>query len=126
MGQEVIIVNGHDRNWTSGRYVLAFGAYGWTVLMVWANSLEDALDEAVDWIAEHEPGLLADEEVADEYRRLVAEGMPEEEAAEEAAVDTTCAGNAGHYLHSWEWSIVAENPTRAAVLALMGRNGRAS
>ena len=41
----LVLVNPTDRDWTKGRYVLAFGAYGWTRLMVWASSLEDALIE---------------------------------------------------------------------------------
>lgn len=44
MADPLKLVNPHDRNWTSSRFVLAFGAYGWTVLVCWANSLEDALD----------------------------------------------------------------------------------
>jgi len=103
------------------RYVLWFGAYGETRLMVWARSLESALDECVDWIADNAPGLLADDGVHEQYKRLVAEGVDEEKAQEEATVDTTCAGNNGHYLNSWEWGIVAENPTRAQVLEILGR-----
>jgi hypothetical protein len=78
--------------------------------------LEDALDECVDWIADNAPGLLADEAVNKEYARLVAEGMPEDRAHEEATADTTCAGNYGNYLNSWEWCIVVEDPTRARVI----------
>ncbi len=117
---EIAIVNPGDRDRAS-RFILCFGAYGWTKLMVWADHLEDALDEAVDWIAEHAPGLLADDQVNEEYNRLVAEGVSEEDAQEAASMDTTCAGNSGHYLLSWEWGIVVENPTRAQVLELMGR-----
>jgi hypothetical protein len=129
MSDEVIPVNGSDRDWTHHRYILWFGAYGWTRLMVWANSLDDALDECVDWIVEHAPGLLADETVQDEYKcelaEAVAEGLDEESAAERAQeraeVDTTCAGNCGHYLNSWEWGILAEDPTRAEILKIQGR-----
>jgi hypothetical protein len=117
----IVPVNGSDRDWTKYRFVLWFGACAPTHLMVWGNGLDDALDEAVDWIAEHAPGLLADEAVQDEYKRLVAEGKSEEEAQTEATVDTTPAGNACHYLHSWEWGITFENPTRAQILDLQGR-----
>lgn len=118
---EVTLVNPSDRDWTRRRFVLAFGDYGWTQCVVWANSLDDALDEAVDWIAEHAPGLLADDSVREEFERLVAEGATEEEAWEEATVDTTCAGNSGHYLLSYEWAIVAEDPTRDEMLSILGR-----
>ena len=113
--EKIVAVNGSDRDWTDHRYILCFGAYGWTRLMVWANSLEDALDESVDWIVENAPGLLCNEEVYAEYNRLVAEGKSVEEAMEEATVDTTCAGNCGDYLLSYEWGIVAEDPTREEI-----------
>lgn len=151
-GYELVIVNPGDRSWTKHRYVLAFGAYGWTKLMAYANSLGDALDECVDWIAEHAPGLLADDAVEEAYREALEGGeapcsecdgdggcssegagmceacggsgvrrMTEEEAREEAEVDTTCAGNSGHYLLSWEWTIVAEDPSRAEMMDILGR-----
>jgi len=127
----IIPINASDRAWTRHRYILWFGAYGSTRLMVWANSLEDALDECVDWIADHEPSLLADEAVESEYRSHLAELAdcgcdPEDEqtierAQDYAERDTLSAGNAGHYLNSREWGILAEDPTRAEILALQGR-----
>jgi hypothetical protein len=119
--QKLTIVNPGDRTRTRHRYVLWFGAYGWTRLMVWANSLDDALDEAVDWIVDHAPGLLCDDVVAEEYGRAIAAGMTPEAAQEEAEEDTTCAGNYGNRILSWEWGIVAENPSRAEVLEMLGR-----
>lgn len=119
--REIIPVNGSDRDWTHHRYIFACGAYGDTLLMVWANSLEAALDEAVDWIADHEPGLLVDDAVNDAYREGIANGLSEEEAQEQAEIDTTCAGSSGHYLNSWEWTIVVEDPTRDDVLRIQGR-----
>lgn len=104
------------------RFILAFGAYGDTMLLVYADHLDDALVECVDWIAENAPGLLADDEVHEEYNRLVSEGASEEDAQEEASIDTTCAGNAGHYLNSWECTIVAdENTRREVILDLIAR-----
>jgi hypothetical protein len=119
--RKITPVNASDKDWTRHNYVLAFGAYGDTLLRVWGNSLDDALDEAVDWIADHAPGLLADDEVNDEYKRLVSEGMSEEEAQEEATVDTTTAGNAGNYLHSSEWTVVVEDPSRADIFEIQRR-----
>ena len=120
--EQINIVNPGDRDWTKHRYVLQFGAYGWTVLLVWANSLDDALDESIDWIVDHAPGLLCDDEVQEEYERLIAEGKSEEEAQEEAEVDTTCGGNAGNRINSWDWAIVAEDPSRDVLLTIMGRD----
>ncbi len=112
-------VNGRDRSWTRHRYILAFGAYYQTVLMIWANSLDDALDEAVDWIADKAPGLLVDDSVQEAYLIARRAGHPPAKAQEIAEVDTTCAGNNAHYLMSWEWSILAEDPSPQQVLDLM-------
>lgn len=113
------ILNPTDRDWANHRYILWFGACAPTQIMVWANSLDDALDEAVDWIAEHAPGLLADEQVKEEYKHAIEAGKSEEEAQSIAEIDTTCAGNNGHYLNSWAWDIVAEDPSRAQVKELV-------
>lgn len=94
------------------RWVLGFGAYGNVVLLVWANHLEDALDECIDWIAENVKGFLCDDEVARVYNDEIAKGVDSDTAWENATVDTTCGGNIGHWIHSWEWTILAENPDR--------------
>lgn len=112
-------VNGSDSDWTSHRYVLAFGAYGSTRLMVWANGLEDALDECVDWIAEYRPGLLYDDEVAEAYQEALDAGESEESALEMAEIDMIRAGNCSNYVASWEWCIVAEDPTRAQIKEML-------
>jgi hypothetical protein len=117
MGKQIVAVNGGDRGWTTQRFVLAFGDFSPTYLMVWGNGIGDALDEAVDWLADNAPGLLCDDAVASAYRDAVAEGKGEEEAQAEAEVDTTCAGNAGHYLRIDHWTIALDNPTREEILA---------
>jgi len=114
----LIILNPTDRDWTKHRYILWFDACGSTRIMIWANGLDSAIDEAVDYLADNAPGLLADADVFEEYNRLIANGMSEEEAQEGAEIDTTCAGNFGHYLNSGEWGIVAEDPSRATVKEL--------
>jgi len=123
---KINIINPSEREFTKQRYILWFGAYSSTHCLVWANSLEDALDECVDWLAENAPGLLADEEVQEAYKReyeaAISEGLGEEEACEraieESEIDTNHAGNCGHYLHSWEWGITSENPTRKEIKEL--------
>lgn len=114
-------VNATDAHFTRRRYLFAFGAYGATRLLVWSNSLDDALDIATDYLATHAPGLLADDAVADEYQRAMAEGLDEQRAMAFAEVDTTACGD-GHYLHSWEWTVVAVDPSRAFLLGLQGRS----
>lgn len=111
------IVNGSDKSTYRRRYLFSFGAYGWTQCLVWANYLEDALDEAVDWIAEHAPGLLCDAQVREAYAEAMASGLSEDEAIEKAEIDMTRAGNEGHYIASWEWR-VTENPSRALLKSL--------
>jgi hypothetical protein len=119
--RSLVIVNPHDRDWTKHRYILWFGACGPTYLMVWANSLDDALDECIDHCEEHAPGLLCEEEVQEAYRDAIARGLSEDEAYERAEVDTTSGGNAGLHVRSDDWGIHSENPSRATILALLGR-----
>lgn len=117
----IVIVNPNDRSWTRGRYILGFGAFSPTYLMVWANSLDGALDEAIDWIVQFAPGYLCDEQVTEEYQAALAEGLSEEDAIERAEEDTTCGGNCGNRIVSDEWCIVAENPTRKDILDMLAR-----
>jgi hypothetical protein len=121
--KDLVIVNGTDRDWTRGRYVLWFGEISPHYLMVWANGLDSALDKAVDWVADNAPGLLADESVAEEYQAAIAEGLEPEAAFEKASVDTTCAGNNGHYLLSWHWGILFENPSRVEIKSWLAETG---
>lgn len=116
----LVSINPTDSHWAKHRYILAFGAYGWTKLLVWANSLDDALDECADWCEDHAPGLFADDAVRDEYERLMAEGQPDDMCQEMAEVDTIQAGNASHYFNSWEVNVYAEDPDRATIKALQG------
>lgn len=95
----------------SHRYVLAFGAYGETLLLVRAEGIEDALSEAIDWLVDNEPGYIIDDQVNEEYARAIAEGLSEEKAMERAEQDTISGGNAGNHISSAEWTIVAEDPT---------------
>lgn len=109
--------NERRRGYAYPQWILAFGAYGWTQVMVSARTLDDALETCADWIADHAPGLFCDEQVAEEYRAAIAEGLSEEAAQERAEQDTTSV-DCGHYLLSYEWTIVAENPDRATLKAL--------
>jgi hypothetical protein len=114
-------VNSSDRDWTRQRFVLWFGVCGSTHLLVWANHLEDALDEAIDWLADNAPGLLCDEQVQEAYDRAISEGKSEEDAYTESTVDVTTGGNFCNHIMSWEWGITLENPTRAQLKELTVR-----
>lgn len=125
--RKIEIANPGDKAYGNPAWVLAFGAYGCTYVLAYADSLEDALDECVDWIADNAPGLLCDDSVEEEYKRQIAGAImsgedPSDESVIErsqdaATVDTTCAGNAGHYLVSWEWTICLENPDKRTLIA---------
>lgn len=113
-------VNGSDRGWTRHNYILWFGAYGATYMRVYANSLEAALDIAGDWIEENVPGLLCNELVEEAYNEAIADGESEEQAYETATADVTIL-DCNRYLLSYEWGIVAEDPTRETVLDIQSR-----
>ena len=123
---KITCVNPMSRDMREGHYryrpfVLAFGAYGDTVLLAYGHYLEDALDECIDWIADKAPGLLMDDQVAEAYDECIAEGMSEEDAQQEAESDMTIGGNNGHYIASWEWCIIQEEPTRDELIAIAKR-----
>lgn len=109
------IVNPSDKGWTSHRYILSFGAYGDTHLLVWANHLQDALDEAIDWLVDNAPGHIVDDQVNEAYAEAIAEGKSEDEAYEIAEEDTTSGGNCGNHILSYEWSMI-EDPDRETVI----------
>lgn len=119
--QAITIINQSARAYTKSRFVLWFGAYGWTRLMVYANHLQDALDECIDWLVEHAPGHICDEQVTEAYREAIAEGKSENEAYETAEQDTISGGNAGNHILSYEWGIICENPTRAELREMIAQ-----
>lgn len=110
-GYEITLVNPGARSWTRHKYVFSFGAYSDTKLMVWANGPDSGFDEAVDWLFEHAPGLLADEQVEEAYQEALADGVSEEEAYEHSLEDVSTGGNCGHHVLSYEWTFV-EDPSR--------------
>ena len=132
------IANPGDRSWTNNTYVLCFGAYGWTHVLAYANSLDDALDECIDWLEDNEPGLIiAHEEISELINEQLAEvGRTIEEFNEagtggdawasdvyyNATADLTCGGNHGVYIASYEWGIVVENPSKTQLIELYHRN----
>ncbi len=127
--RQVTMINPTQKRWHDHSFVLWFGACGATYLHVYADHLEDALDECVDWIADHAPGLLADEQVHQAYREALAERVaagadPDDECViaacqEGAESDTTCAGNAANYLLSYEWGLALEDPSTACLYSYL-------
>ena len=111
--------------WGSGRwrhrYLLQFTNGHFVILycLVWASSLESALDEAIDWIATHEPALTCNAAVHDEYTRLVLAGVPHDQAVEAAEVDTYVSGS-GDYIDADSWGIVFEDPEDDDLFEFLG------
>jgi len=111
--------------WDSGkwrhRYLLQFtrGHYVELYTLAWADSLESALDESIDWIAKYAPSLTCNSEVHDEYTRLVADGVPHDLAVEQAEVDTYIS-ESGDYIHADSWNIVFEDPDDDELLGFLG------
>jgi hypothetical protein len=124
IARKIVPVNPSDASYEDHRFIFYFSTGGFAqpiYLMAWGR-MEDALEKCVDWIIDNAPGILCDDEVEAEYKRLVAEGMDEEEAQQEAEVDTTCFGHNGyHCIPSENWGIVKEDPSRADILDIQGR-----
>lgn len=111
MLERIHYINPGDSDWTKQQYLLGLGAYGWTVVLVNANSLDDAIDETIDWCVDNAPGLLCDDEVNEAYNEAIAQGASQEKAFEEAQVDCICGGNCGNYMRSDDLHILIEAPT---------------
>jgi hypothetical protein len=114
------IVNPGDAEWKDTLFELQFGAYGSTRLYVWADHLEDAFEEAVEWLDENAPGHLINLTTADLKEAAKDEGItwqshwpdwgdPDfEKVIERAEADLTLIGHTtlkhGQYVASWEWT----------------------
>lgn len=101
------------------RFIVSFGAYGWTKVLVLAAYEGEALDEAYDWASAHAPGLFCDDACDEAYQLAIAEGLSEEEAYERADMDTISAGNHGRRMNSWE--VHVQEASRLDILRAQGR-----
>jgi len=112
----------HAAQYGHGSTLFAFGAYGSTFVLAYGYGLESRLEEAAEWLREHEPGHFVDDEyMAELYSEAVTEaGDPEpgtsehDEATQAAETDLTYTESG--WLPSWEWTIVFENPTKADLI----------
>jgi hypothetical protein len=128
--RRVVMINATCRRFHDHAFVLWFGACGGARLHVYADSLEHAIEECGDWLAEHAPGLIT-RPGSDEYQDLMRETceelglawpMPAPEAlpegvtedqywdAEDQAFSDHTRLEAG-WIPSWEWGIALEDPT---------------
>ena len=76
--------------------------------LVWGHA-DECIDQVVDYLAEHAPGLLDNEYVEEEIGRLMFEGLTDSSAYEEATTDMIC--NGGDYISS-ETVHFTWNPSR--------------
>ena len=137
MGRPIDVNKKSDRPWTRHNYVLWFGTCGATYLRVWANDLDSAVEIAAEWLLAHAPGhiMAHDDPELDVLRKEAAEelqidlevaladmrdGIGSEICVieEQAFADLTYTESG--YLTSYEWGIVAEDPTRAQLADLYG------
>jgi hypothetical protein len=98
---------------TGGLIAFWFGQTGTTRLLLWANSLEDALEECGAWLKEHTPGHItefskedfenAKKEVAEEEG--IEEGDVEDEAVQQH-LETDMTYTESGYIPSEEWGDV--------------------
>ena len=93
---------------------------GMSHYLVFADHEGDALDEVIDYIAENNPGMLADDQVNEAYKAAIDCGATEEQAWECATADTITGGNCGNHLISWEVQLT-ESPSREYILRLQQR-----
>jgi hypothetical protein len=114
------VVNSSDREWTRHRYVLWFGAYGGTRLMVWANDLDSALELAGEWLLHYAPGHVIRHD-SEDLRTLISEAreenpdLSEDSVYELATADLTYTESG--YIVSYEWGIDLEDPSRSTLFA---------
>lgn len=131
--RKITLVNPGAHHWTSGRYVLWVGIPHANFYLIYADSLEDAMAELGDYLADYAPSMLispeeineayesAIQDLAEEYRLSPEEVRMNDRLAEiaydKAMEDLTLLGD-NHWIHSDEWGIVAENPSDKRLIAI--------
>ncbi len=131
--RRVEIANPCERTWQRQSFVFWFGACGPTYVLAYGRGIEDALESAAGWLADHAPGLIMPPD-SDELYDLELEAQRETcgvelptywerspaverciARAQEVAVADLTYTESG-YLTSYEWGIALENPTPAELL----------
>ena len=114
------------------RFVLWFGACAPTQVLVYADNLEDALEDAAQEIDDRGwKGLFTEPDYEDAFRDLQRDGkIPAgitmedirtcdkySELVLQAAEEDLTYTESG-YIASWEWGVVAEDPSREELLKI--------
>ena len=129
--REVVLLNIDQKKWARHAYVLWFG---YTYLHVYSDSLDDALEECTEWLAEHAPGLIM-AHGSEEHVDLIKEACkdagvefdpskccgeiasPWDDILQSAEADLTYTESG--FLTSYEWGISLEDPDSATLYAFI-------
>ena len=120
MPKRIHVANPYDREFTTGSYLLWFGACAPTLVLAY-GSLEDAIELAGEVLVDN--GLLglimphgSEEltELAAEARAELGPVADESEVYEAATVDLTYTESG--YIPSHEWGIYIDNPSKADLI----------
>lgn len=131
----VVLANLPEYSWGSGHYrawklfSLGFGAYGSTNVAVFANSLEDAVEESAAWLRDYAPGIFTDvtqDDIHDaqvelaEERGVNIQDMEDDDdlmcrVYDNATQDLTYTESG--YIASWEWGFfMSEDSLQGEIL----------
>jgi hypothetical protein len=105
----------------SNRYLFAIGNQGFDprYILAYGNDIQSALSEAIEWIAQNDPKLLANDVVQELFDEALESGLEQYEAWEEATIDTTSNDDGDQYICSDDWSIVLEEPTTLQLMRFL-------
>ncbi len=107
------IANPSDHDWTSGLFAYTFGATGETHVLAWANSADDGLEEAADYLEESgKVGyFVPDDIMRQHYEEARAElgADADEDAVHQKAEEDLTYTEAG-YIPSHEWAVDDASP----------------
>jgi hypothetical protein len=134
---KINVANPSDKSFHDHSFLIALGAYGWTRILVYADHLEDAIDEVAEWCVKHAPGHIMQEgdEYLTELRKEACEDaglvwpppspgdsdlmQPYYSAFEGAEADLMYTESG--YLTSHEVHLVAENPSKKDLIEMYNR-----
>lgn len=96
-----------DRLWAhKGAWIFSFGAYDATHVLAY-GALDDALESAAAWLAEHAPGHLTEPDYGNARNEILGESgigddmLSEEAIAEHAEADLTYTESGWLLSHEW-------------------------
>ena len=116
--REIHVANPDGKAWAGDgayddrRWVLYFGAAGTTYVLVYARHLEDALEEAAQFLSDKGwAGYFEEPEMEDGSTH----DCPDAKEGYPCTCDLTYTESG--YLASWEWGIALEHPTPKQISA---------